>query len=176
MANAVRHGLGFVTSNRAEEGLGLSLTVTENLLPNPALRGAGPWKWRSNTAERALAQRLVGEYGVRPADPSLPVASLSGGNQQKVIVGRWLSAGAKVLVLEEPTAGVDVGAKHELYTLLDEALGRGVAVLLISTDFEEVAKVSHRALVVKDGLIIREVPREDLSVAKLVACASGAAA
>jgi ribose transport system ATP-binding protein len=176
VATAVRRGLGFVTSNRAEEGLGLSLTVTENLLPNPALRGAGPWQWRSHRAEHALAGRLVGEYGVRPPDPGLPVASLSGGNQQKVILGRWLSTDAKVLVLEEPTAGVDVGAKHELYTLLDEALGRGVAVLLISTDFEEVARVCHRALVVKDGLIIREIPRDELSVAKLVAYASGAAA
>ncbi|MEJ5913689.1 hypothetical protein [Pseudokineococcus sp. 1T1Z-3] len=77
-------------------------------------------------------------------------------------------------MLEEPTAGVDVGAKHEIYTLLDVALERGLAVLLISTDFEEVAQVSHRALVFKDGEIVREIGRADLSVATLVALASGA--
>src|SRR5204863_5999029 len=114
--------------------------------------------------------------GVRPADPELPVEGLSGGNQQKVIIGRWLSTDARVLVLEEPTAGVDVGAKSEIYGLLDDALERGVAVLLVSTDFEEVAAVCHRALVFRDGVIVSEIPRERLDVAALVSLASGAAA
>ncbi|MEO5834517.1 MAG: sugar ABC transporter ATP-binding protein, partial [Nakamurella sp.] len=113
--SAVGAGLGFVTSNRAEEGLGLELTVTENFLPNPALRGARAWTFRRNRIETAFARTLVTEYGVRPADPTLPVGGLSGGNQQKVILGRWLSTDATVLILEEPTAGVDVGAKHEIY-------------------------------------------------------------
>ena len=176
VASAVRRGLGFVTSNRADEGLGMSLTVAENLLPNPALRHERPWHFRRHGRERALSTELVERFGVRPADPELPVAVLSGGNQQKVIIGRWLSTQASVLVLEEPTAGVDVGAKQEIYTLLDEALSRGVGVLLISTDFEEVAHVSHRAVVFKDGLIVREIAREDLTVESLVAHASGAAA
>ena len=176
MGEAVRRGLGFVTSNRAEEGLAMPLTLTENLLPNPALRGERGWRLRRNHPEREQARQLVNRFGVRPADPDLPVSALSGGNQQKVILGRWLSTDAKVLVLEEPTAGVDVGAKHELYTLLDSALAQGVAVLLISTDFEEVAQVSHRALVFKDGLVVREIPRSALSVASLVSYASGAAA
>ena len=176
VAAAVGRGLGFVTSNRAEEGLAGSLTVAENLVPNPRVRGTGRLEFRRHGAERALAQRLVEEYGVRPADPTLPVAGLSGGNQQKVILARWLSTQASVLILEEPTAGVDVGAKHEIYTLLDRALARGVAALLISTDFEEVAQVCHRALVFKDGRIVREISRADLSVASLVAYASGAAA
>jgi ribose transport system ATP-binding protein len=176
MSLAVRRGLGFITSNRADEGLGMELTVTENLLPNPALRGEGWFKFRRHRTERELARALTAEYGIRPSDPGLTAGDLSGGNQQKVIVGRWLSTDAKVLVLEEPTAGVDVGAKHELYTLLDRVLGRGVAVLLISTDFEEVAQVSHRALVFKDGLIIREIPRESLTVAALAGYASGAGA
>lgn len=174
--SAVGSGLGFVTSNRAEEGLGMDLTVTENFLPNPALRGGRPWTFRRNKVETALAQELVTEYGVRPTDPTLPVGGLSGGNQQKVIVGRWLSTDAKVLILEEPTAGVDVGAKHEIYTLLDAALARGVAVLLISTDFEEVARVSHRALVFKEGSIVQEIPRSTLTVEALVRYASGKSA
>jgi ribose transport system ATP-binding protein len=173
---AVRRGLGFVTSNRAEEGLAMSLTVTENLLPNPRARGLGRWSLRSNRRERALASELVSRFGVRPQDPDLLIAGLSGGNQQKVIIGRWLSTDAGVLMLEEPTAGVDVGAKHEIYTLLDEALSRGVGVVLVSTDFEEVAQVSHRALVFKDGLVVRELARHELTVDMLVAHASGAAA
>jgi ribose transport system ATP-binding protein len=174
--SAVVRGLGFVTSNRADEGLAMPLTLTENLMPNPSLRGKSGWHFRRNRAEQAEAQRLVDEFGVRPPNPALPVSALSGGNQQKIILGRWLSTDAKVLVLEEPTAGVDVGAKHEIYTLLDRALAAGVAVLLISTDFEEVAQVSHRALVFKDGLIVREIPRNGLSVTSLVSYASGAAA
>ena len=173
---AVGRGIGFVTSNRADEGLAPDLTVRENFLPNPGLLGRRAWRVRGHRAEQASAAALVRTYGVRPADPELPVVSLSGGNQQKVILGRWLSTAAQVLVLEEPTAGVDVGAKHEIYSLLDEALARGVAVLLISTDVEEVAAVSHRGLVFKDGRIVREIPRESMSVASLVSYASGAAA
>jgi ribose transport system ATP-binding protein len=176
VAGAVARGIGFVTSNRQDEGLAMSLTVTENLLPNPAVRGARPWQFRRNRLERRQAQLLVEEFGVRPASSSLNVAALSGGNQQKVILGRWLSTDAKLLILEEPTAGVDVGAKREIYTLLDRALLRGVAVLLISTDFEEVAQVSHRAIVFKDGLIVRHIPLGSLTVKSLVAFASGAAA
>ncbi len=176
VAAAVGRGLGFVTSNRIEEGLAGSLTVAENLVPNPRVRGTGRLEFRRHGVERALAEQLVAEYGVRPADPALPVAGLAGGNQQEVILARWLSTDASVLILEEPTAGVDVGAKHEIYTLLDRALARGVAALLISTDFEEVAQVCHRALVFKDGRIVREISRADLSVASLVAYASGAAA
>jgi ribose transport system ATP-binding protein len=182
-ASTVRHavgrGLGLVTSNRADEGLALTLTVTENFRPNLAVPGvrAGHPRWRrlrSNRAERHIATQLAGRFGVRPADPALPVSALSGGNQQKVILGRWLSSDAKVLILEEPTAGVDVGAKRDLYALLDEALARGIGVLLISTDFEEVAHVSHRALVFRDGRIVREIPRDSLTVQALVSHAAGA--
>lgn len=173
---AVRRGIGFITSNRADEGLAPDLTVRENLLPNPALLGVRGWQLRPHRPERVEAERLVRTYDVRPVDPELPVVSLSGGNQQKVILGRWLSTGAQVLVLEEPTAGVDVGAKHQIYSLLDEALVRGVAVLLISTDVEEVAAVSHRGLVFKDGRIVQEIPRDSMSVSAIVSYASGAAA
>lgn len=173
---AVAGGLGFVTSNRADEGLAMPLTLTENLRPNPVVTGTAGLSFRRNGREREIARALIKIFGVRPADPDLPVSGLSGGNQQKIILGRWLSTGASVLILEEPTAGVDVGAKHEIYTLLDRALARGVAVLLISTDFEEVAAVCHRALVFKDGSIVREIDGNELTVTALVSLASGAAA
>ncbi len=173
---AVTAGVGFITSKRADEGLAMPLSVTENLFPNPALHGITGLTYMAHGPELEKAHELVRRFGVRPDNPTLPVEGLSGGNAQKVIIGRWLSTDARVLVLEEPTAGVDVGAKSEIYALLDEALERGVGVLLVSTDFEEVAAVCHRALVFRDGQIVAQIDRKDLSVPSLVAVATGAAA
>ena len=94
---------------------------------------------------------------MRPNDPTLPIELLSGGNQQKVVVGRWLHLAAKLYVFEDPTAGVDVGAKAEIYRLFDVALQAGAAILIVSTDFEEVAKVCHRALVFDRGRVVAEL-------------------
>lgn len=113
-------------------------------------------------------------YGVLPPNPEAPIATLSGGNQQKVMVGRWLSANRRVIVLEEPTAGVDVGAKADIYHLLEGALDEGLAVVMVSTDFEEVASVAHRALVFVQGRMTEELAGEDLTVGKLAAASSGA--
>jgi ribose transport system ATP-binding protein len=98
---------------------------------------------------------------------------LSGGNQQKVVVARWLEGRVRLLILEEPTAGVDVGSKADIYSLMQRSLARGMGVLLVSTDFEEVARVAHRALVFDRGRVAAEVPREELTVAELTAFASG---
>ena len=91
------------------------------------------------------------------------IATLSGGNQQKVVVARWMEAGSRLLVLEEPTFGVDVGSKAEIYRLLQEALDQGLAVLLISSDFEEVAGICHRALIFDRGRVTAELARDELS-------------
>ena len=109
--------------------------------------------------EHSAAIRLGQAIGLRPNDPALPIEWLSGGNQQKVVVGRWLHLQAKVYVFEDPTAGVDVGAKAEIYRLFDVALKRGAAILLVSTDFEEVEKVCHRALVFDRGRVVAELGR-----------------
>ncbi len=104
-------------------------------------------------AECADAKRIGETVGLRPNDPSLAIELLSGGNQQKVVVGRWLSLKSKIYVFEDPTAGVDVGAKAEIYKLFDVALKGGAAILIVSTDFEEVSKVCHRALVFDRGRV-----------------------
>ena len=109
---------------------------------------------------------------MRPNDPALPIEWLSGGNQQKVVVGRWLHLQGKVYVFEDPTAGVDVGAKAEIYRLFDVALKRGAAILLVSTDFEEVEKVCHRALVFDRGRVVAELGVGDMSAENLLAAAS----
>jgi ribose transport system ATP-binding protein len=109
---------------------------------------------------------------VRPQDSEAPIATLSGGNQQKVVIGRWLRVGLRLLILEEPTASVDIGAKAAVYRLLDDGLAAGLAVLLISTDFEEVAGVCRRALVFVRGSVTAELSGRDLTVAGLTRAAS----
>jgi ribose transport system ATP-binding protein len=109
---------------------------------------------------------------VQPRDTEAPLATLSGGNQQKVLIGRWLRVDLRLLILEEPTASVDIGAKAAVYRLLDEALAAGLAVLLVSTDFEEVADVCRRALVFVRGSVTAELSGAGLTVAGLTRAAS----
>ena len=103
------------------------------------------------------------------------MATLSGGNQQKVVLARWMEAKVRLLVLEEPTIGVDVGSKAEIYHLLQRSLKEGLAVLLLSSDFEEVERICHRALVFSRGRVVSEIPGDELSTARLTAEASGGA-
>ena len=101
------------------------------------------------------------------------IATLSGGNQQKVVLARWMEAKVRLLVLEEPTIGVDVGSKAEIYHLMQQSLKYGLAVLLLSSDFEEVERVCHRALVFSRGSVVSEIRRSELTIARLTADASG---
>jgi ribose transport system ATP-binding protein len=172
-AGAVRNGIGFVSSKRSEESLASTLTVKENLFPNPAILGYGLFGPINPVAERLRCQHALRRFAVRPPESDRQIATLSGGNQQKVIVARWLEANSRLLILEEPTFGVDVGAKAEIYRLLQEALDRGLAVILVSSDFEEVAGISSRALVFDRGRVTAELARRELTVARLTALASG---
>ena len=172
-AAATAGGVGFVSSRRVEESLAPGLAVRENLFMNPPLTAG---RARINDrSERSRAASAMQRLAVRPAEPEQPVLNLSGGNQQKVVIARWVETGMRLLVLEEPTFGVDVGAKAEIYRILDRLVGEGRAVLLISSDFEEVAGIAHRALVLDRGRITAEVPRERLSVPLLTRLAGGEA-
>lgn len=170
----VRKGISLVTSSRAEEGLAMQLAVRENMFTNLAVRGSKFYSFRSTRKEKELASSLANKFNVKPRDTELPIATLSGGNQQKVILSRWLSMPRSVIVLEEPTAGVDVGAKGDIYSLIDLATKENLAILLVSTDFEEVSLMAHRALVFSDGEIVAELDRSQLSVENLVTYASRA--
>jgi ribose transport system ATP-binding protein len=173
VAAAVDAGVGFVTSNRQEEGCAPELTVRENLLANPHADGLSPLAWISPRRERRQAAELIERFQVLPPDCEAPIATLSGGNQQKVMLGRWLGISRrKVMILEEPTAGVDISAKAEIYRLLDRALVQGLAVLLISSDFEEVADVCHRALVFVNGTVADQLSGKTLNVARLTRSAA----
>ncbi|MFI1283861.1 sugar ABC transporter ATP-binding protein [Streptomyces sp. NPDC020858] len=169
---ALDSGVGFVAGNRQEEGCAAELTVRENFLANPRAAGVPALHWMGPRRECAEATALIDRFSVHPRDSEVPIATLSGGNQQKVMVGRWLRGKLRLLVLEEPTASVDVGAKATIHRLLDDALASGLAVLLISTDFEEVAHVCHRALVFVRGSVSAELTGAALTVTELTRTAS----
>jgi ribose transport system ATP-binding protein len=173
-AAAIASGVAFVSSNREAESLGMGLLVRENFYLNPSTHGRTLFAALKPRSEKVQAQALVEQFSVRPADSERVVSTLSGGNQQKVVLGRWLSTDAQVFVLEEPTLGVDVGAKAEIYRLMNHSLQAGKGVLLVATDLEEVAGVCSRALIFKSGRIVGEVGRGDMSVARLTALVSGA--
>ncbi len=174
-AAAMAAGIGFVSSRRGEESMAAAMSVRENLYLNPATRGIAPFAPFSRRREMRAAGRALARFSVRPPDPARPIVTLSGGNQQKVVVARWMEARIRLLILEEPTIGVDVGSKAEIYRDLAEALARGMAVLLISSDFEEVEKVAHRALVFGRGQVVASVPRAAITAARLTSLAAGEA-
>ncbi len=169
---AMAAGICRVGADRNADSIVPGLSIRENLFLNPTAAGLGPWSLLRPGREARAALELGRKVGLRPNDPSLPIEWLSGGNQQKVVVGRWLHLGGKVYVFEDPTAGVDVGAKAEIYRLFDVALKAGAAILIVSTDFEEVAKVCHRALVFDRGRVVAELAGDDLSVENLIAAAA----
>jgi ribose transport system ATP-binding protein len=169
---AMSHGVNLVCADRVGESIMPSLTVRENLFLNPVAAGLSLFSLLAPGRETRVALELGQRVGLRPNNPTLPIELLSGGNQQKVVVGRWLHLAAKVYVFEDPTAGVDVGAKAEIYRLFDVALQAGAAILIVSNDFEEVAKVCHRALVFSRGRVVAELVGADLSVENLLAEAS----
>lgn len=169
---AIESGICYVAGDRTADSIAHSLTVRENMFMNPQALGRRLFGWRKPEDEVAETVTLGADVGLVPNDPLAPIETLSGGNQQKVVIARWLRIGGSVLVLEDPTAGVDVGAKAEIYRLLAEAVAEGKAVVLISTDFEEVAAICHRAFVFRAGRIAAEMDETALSVESLVHAAS----
>jgi ribose transport system ATP-binding protein len=173
-AEAMAKGVGFVSSRRAEESVAANLAVRENIYLNPAASGKGVLEFVPRSAELARANAAMRRFSIKAASVEQPAATLSGGNQQKTVVARWMETHAKLLILEEPTIGVDVGAKADIYHLLQLSLRQGLAVLLISSDFEEVERICHRALVFSRGRVTAEIGRDRLTVAALTEAASGA--
>jgi ribose transport system ATP-binding protein len=172
-AEAVALGIAFVSSKRQEESLAMPLAVRENLFVNPAVEGRGVFAALRESTEAAQALGRLRAVGARPLVTEPAIATFSGGNQQKVVLSRWLGGGMAVLVLEEPTMGVDVGAKADIYALLDRHAAAGGGVIVVSTDFEEVAAICHRALIFDRGLVAGELAGADLTPAGLIAACGG---
>jgi ribose transport system ATP-binding protein len=174
--SAMRSGIGLIARDRTEESIAMSLSIRENTFINPSASGRSLLSMRSPGKEAALAYDIGEQVGLRPNDQDLAIEALSGGNQQKVVVARWLATNRTLLIAEDPTAGVDVGAKAEIYRLIASALERGLAVIVVSTDFEEVAHICHRALVFSRGVIVTELEGEALTTAALIHAASASEA
>jgi rhamnose transport system ATP-binding protein len=154
---AVKHGIGYVPEDRRRHGVILEMPVAVNMTMaiHPALF---PGTWLRFGAERTLAQDYVGRLGVKTASVEAPVASLSGGNQQKVALARWLATKPKILILDEPTQGIDVGAKAEIHKLVRRLAAGGLAVLMISSDLPEIIGMSDRIAVMRGGTVVKEFP------------------
>lgn len=145
-ADAIDAGVAYVPADRQTEGIAGELTARENIFMNPS-RGL-----ISRRRERAMVQGLLKKFDVRPPEPERELSTFSGGNQQKVVLAKWLRRAPKLLILAEPTAAVDVGAKLDIYNMLRRACAeQGTAVILASSDFEEVALLADRALILSSG-------------------------
>jgi ABC-type sugar transport system ATPase subunit len=163
---AIDAGLAFVTEDRKQDGLVLPMDGRENIvLAAPSKAGSGTIVRRSRIRE--MTERLRRELSIRG---SLDIASvgLSGGNQQKLILGRWMLAGSRILILDEPTRGIDVGAKAEVYRLIHELAQQGASILLVSSELPEVMNVAHRLLVISGGKIEAEMDAVDFDEKKIL--------
>jgi len=167
-AAAIECGIAYVPADRRRHGAVMEMTVRENLtLPamRPLRRGFGRLDFR---AERRQTGWWMHEVGLRPPNPEQPLKLFSGGNQQKMVLAKWLRVRPRVLLLDEPTQGVDVGAKAAIYELIVAAKRDGAGVLLCSSDTKELVQLCDRVLVLKDGRVVSEVPRKSLTEARLV--------
>ncbi|MGD6742182.1 sugar ABC transporter ATP-binding protein [Streptomyces sp. BH106] len=158
---AVRAGLGLAPEERKAQALLMLESVTRNVSVSSMSRFSyGGWMDRGR--EREAARSATRELSLSPADPSVLVRTLSGGNQQKAVLARWLLRGCRVLLLDEPTRGVDVGARAELYAVIRRLADEGLAVLLVSSEVPEVLGLADRVLVLREGRVIHESPATDL--------------
>ncbi|MFE0806137.1 sugar ABC transporter ATP-binding protein [Streptomyces sp. NPDC058794] len=158
---AVRAGLGLAPEERKAQALLMLESVTRNVSVS-AMSRFSRGGWLDRGAELAAARAATRELSLRPDNPSVPVRTLSGGNQQKAVLARWLLRGCKVLLLDEPTRGVDVGARAELYAVIRRLADEGLAVLLVSSEVPEVLGLADRVLVLREGRVVHEAPAREL--------------
>lgn len=171
-SSAIKEGIGFLTENRKEEGLILDYSLRDNI-SLPSIDGFIKKGIIDTKAESEFATLLMQRLKVK-AESELDIASsLSGGNQQKVVLAKWIGIGSKVLILDEPTRGVDVGAKREIYQLMNELADRGVAIIMVSSDLPEILGVSDRVIVVHEGNIAGELSKSEATEEKIMKLATG---
>jgi len=169
---AMENGLGLVPEDRKRHGLVLMMSARENI-SLPTLERRAKWGWVKKEEERALAKKFFDLLQVRAPGFDTVAASLSGGNQQKLVLAKWLAARCRVLMVDEPTRGVDVGAKAEIHGLIDRLAAEGSGVLLISSELPEIIHLSTRILVVRHGRIAAELTRQDATQEKLLRLMAG---
>lgn len=169
---AIALGIGFLTENRKEQGLFLELAAHENIVMPTLTRDA-----RFGLINRAKARRIsagaIDALQIRVPHAQVRAGGLSGGNQQKLLVSRWVAIRPRILLLDEPTRGVDVGAKSEIYRMMNDMASQGVAILMISSELPEVVGMSDRVYVMREGAIAGELRGDDMSQEKIMTLATG---
>jgi ABC-type sugar transport system ATPase subunit len=172
MGAAVRRGIAYLTENRKAEGLALRLGVATNMMA-AILPELSRYFFFSAGRGRPRVVRQIESLQITPPDPTLEVSNLSGGNQQKVLLGKWLASDPGLLMLDEPTRGVDVGAKEVIHESIRALARAGIAIILISSDLPELVGLSNRVLVVREGRLIREMAREACTEESVLLAANG---
>jgi ribose transport system ATP-binding protein len=170
--DAIAHGIYLAPEDRRATGLVTTMSVRENITL-PALRRYAPTGLINNERERQTAQRQKESLNIKTPTVETLVVNLSGGNQQKVVLGKWLAMEPKVLIFDEPTRGIDVGAKAEIYKLMRDLAGAGAVVLMISSDMEEILNVSDRVAVMHEGKIPGVLERADCTEQNIMLLAVG---
>ena len=170
--DAVQAGIALVTEDRKRDGLVMHCSIRDNA-SLPILDQVSRWGVLNVRRRDALVQNEVRELSVHPADISRLVRQLSGGNQQKIVLAKWLLSQARVLILDEPTRGVDVATKVEIYRIISDLAGQGVGILIISSELPEILGMSDRAIVMKEGHLVGEFDTAQASEESLLACAAG---
>ena len=172
-ADAIRVGIGLLPEDRKLQGLLMQMSVCSNVTMAALSAFASRYGFVKRAARLDATTRLLHALRVRPAEPGVPVFSLSGGNQQKVILARWLCTRSRVLIFDEPTRGVDVGAKEEIYQLMTDFVSRGNAILMVSSDLPEVLRMSDRILVMRQGQIVGSLSGETATQEAIMRIAAG---
>ena len=174
-ADAIARGVGFVTEDRHRDGLMLGLSVSDNLIMTTITRFCRS-VFLDRRAIDASSRLSITELNIRPPRGSTPVQLLSGGNQQKVLLGKWLKLAPRVLILDEPTVGVDVGAKAEIYATLRAERDRGTAILVVSSDLEEIMTIADRIAVMVSGRMVWIRDADQTRLAEVMQAIGGEAA
>lgn len=171
-SDAIDQGIGYVPEDRRQHGVVLELPIFANI-SLASLKRVSQLGWIRSDQERELAKSYIGQLRIKTPSPDLDTGALSGGNQQKVALARWLAIGPKVLILDEPTQGVDVGSKSEIHGLMMDLAQQGVAILMISSEMPEVLGMSDRIAVMHAGRIAGVVSREEATQESVLALALG---
>lgn len=168
---AIKHGLAFITENRKEEGLVLQDSIIENI-SLPALKSFSKGVFLTPTAMNNYTEQMIQRLNIKGGKDDICV-DLSGGNQQKVVLAKWIATAPHVLILDEPTRGIDVGAKREIYQLMNELTERGMSIIMISSELPEVIGMSDRVAVVHEGNIAGVLNKKDLTEERIMTLATG---
>lgn len=169
---ALEGGIGLVPEDRKRQGLVLSLNCRENF-SLASLEALSRFGFVNRQAERTRVEEYFRQLNVKTSSPEQGIATLSGGNQQKIALAKWLSRRCRILIVDEPTRGIDVGAKAQIHQLLDDLACQGLALLVISSELPELISISRRILVMREGQLAGELERKDFSQSRLMAFMAG---